>query len=85
MKDPGCVKMFELPRTDEKKGPSDSCDFTEARTVVATSNPLVLLLYFIVGETEAPRVNAPKNTELGRGRRLEFQLRDAWSDFPTLV
>lgn len=30
--------------------------------------PLVLLLYFIAGETEAPRVNSPKNMELGRGR-----------------
>lgn len=40
MKDSGCVKMLELPRTDEKKGPSHSLDFTEAKTVVATSNPL---------------------------------------------
>lgn len=68
MKDSGCVKTFELLRTDEKNGPSDSFDCTEAKTVVATSNPLLLLLCFTVGETEAARVNSPKIAELGRGR-----------------
>lgn len=61
--------MFELLRTDEKKGPNESFDCTEAKTAVVTSNPLFLLLYFTVGETEAPRVNSPKIMELGRGRR----------------
>lgn len=68
MKDSGCAKMFELLRMDEKNRPSDSFDCTEAKTVVATSNPLFLLLCFTIGETEAARVNSPKFAELGRGR-----------------
>lgn len=48
------------------------------------SNPLALLLYFTVGETEAPRVNSPKITELGRGRS-KTRIPVAWLDFPTPV
>lgn len=61
--------MLELSGTDEKKGPSHSLDFPEAKTVVAIGSPLVLLLHFILGETEAQRVNLPKIRELGRGRK----------------
>lgn len=50
MKNFGCVKILELLRTVKKEEPKNLFDFTEAKTCVASSGPLILFSYFIVGK-----------------------------------